>query len=71
MHKSSMMKMEDFKKSYLNSNDELKILDIGSFDKTGNYNYKMILNGKKWTYQGMDLKEGNNVDIVVKDPYDW
>ena len=66
-----MMKMEDFKKSYLNSNDELKILDIGSFDKTGSYNYKMILNGKKWTYQGMDLKEGNNVDIVVKDPYDW
>ena len=42
MHKSSMMKMEYFKDSYLNKNEELKILDVGSFDKTGNYNYKMI-----------------------------
>ena len=71
MHKSSMMKMEYFKKSYLNSNEELKILDIGSFDKTGNYNYKMVLNGNKWTYHGMDLKEGNNVDMVIENPYDW
>ena len=71
MHKSSIMKMEYFKNIYLNPSDELKILDIGSFDKTGNYNYKVILNEEKWTYTGLDLKEGNNVDIVIKDPYDW
>ena len=43
MHKSSYMKMKYFKDAYLNPNQELKILDIGSFDKGGNYNYGMIL----------------------------
>lgn len=71
MHKSSMLKMEYFKETYLNPNDNLKILDVGSFDKTGNYNYGLILNEKNWTYHGLDLKEGNNVDIIVKNPYDW
>lgn len=63
--------MQYFKDTYLNPNDELKILDIGSFDKDGNYNYGLILNEDKWTYQGLDLREGNNIDIVVESPYDW
>ena len=41
-----MMKMEYFKDSYLNKNEELKILDVGSFDKTGTYNYKMVVTGQ-------------------------
>lgn len=71
MHKSSYLKMKYFKDTYLNPNDELKILDIGSFDKGGNYNYGLILNEETWTYHGLDLKPGNNIDIVVDDPYDW
>lgn len=71
MHKSSYLKMQYFKETYLNPNDELKILDIGSFDKDGNYNYGLILNEKKWTYHGLDLKQGNNIDIVVENAYDW
>lgn len=71
MHKSSFMKMQYFKDTYLNPEDSLKILDIGSFDRGGNYNYGIILNEKKWKYQGLDLKEGNNVDIIVKDAYNW
>lgn len=63
--------MQYFKDTYLNPNDELKILDIGSFDKDGNYNYGLILNENKWTYHGLDLREGNNIDIVVESPYDW
>ena len=66
-----MLKMEYFKETYLNPNDNLKILDVGSFDKTGDYNYGMVLNEKNWTYHGLDLKEGNNVDIIVENPYDW
>ena len=46
MHKSSYLKMQYFKETYLNPNEELKILDIGSFDKDGNYNYGLILNEK-------------------------
>ena len=71
MHKSSYLKMKYFKETYLNPNMELKILDIGSFDKTGDYNYGLILNEDKWDYKGLDLREGNNVDIIVKNPYDW
>ncbi|WP_296853946.1 bifunctional 2-polyprenyl-6-hydroxyphenol methylase/3-demethylubiquinol 3-O-methyltransferase UbiG [uncultured Methanobrevibacter sp.] len=71
MHKSSYLKMQYFKETYLNPNEELKILDIGSFDKDGNYNYGLILNEKKWTYHGLDLKQGNNIDIVVENAYDW
>lgn len=71
MHKSSMMKMEYFKNNYLNPSAELKILDIGAFDKTGNFNYGRVLNEEKWTYNGLDLQAGNNVDIVLKDPYNW
>lgn len=71
MHRSSYARMRYFKENYLNPNDELKILDIGSFDRNGDYNYGLILNEKKWTYNGLDLKEGNNVDIVVENAYDW
>ena len=71
MHKSSYKKMQYFKNTYLNPNDELKILDIGSFDKDGNYNYGIILNEKKWTYHGLDMKPGNNINIVVENPYNW
>lgn len=71
MHKSSYQKMQYFKNTYLNPNDELKILDIGSYDKDGNYNYGIILNEKNWTYHGLDMRPGNNIDIVVENPYDW
>ena len=63
--------MKYFKETYLNAEDELKILDVGSFDKDGDYNYGLILNEEKWTYHGLDLKEGNNVHVVIEDPYDW
>lgn len=71
MHITSYRKMRYFKENYLNPEDTLRILDIGSFDKNGDYNYGLILNEDTWTYDGLDLKEGNNVDIVVKDPYKW
>ncbi|WP_298523224.1 class I SAM-dependent methyltransferase [uncultured Methanobrevibacter sp.] len=71
MHPSSYLKMEYFKNAYLNPDKELKILDIGSFDKSGKYNYGLLMQEEKWTYHGLDLSEGNNVDIVVKDPYNW
>lgn len=63
--------MKYFKETYLNPSHRLKILDIGSFDRDGDYNYGLILNEKRWTYHGLDLKEGNNVHVVVDDPYDW
>lgn len=71
MHYSSYQRMRYFYETYLNPNDKLKILDIGSFDRKGDYNYGNLITTKNWTYHGLDLKKGNNVDIVVENPYDW
>jgi SAM-dependent methyltransferase len=68
MHDSSYLKMKDFKEKYLNKNDTLKILDVGSL---GEYNYRNIFDEQKWDYIGLDIKEGPNVDLVVDDIYNW
>lgn len=72
MHKSSHDKMSWFKNTYLNDNDFLDILDVGSLDTSGtNYNYKSIFNSPNWTYHDLDFEKGDNVDIVVDDIYNW
>ena len=63
--------MEWFKKTYLNTSNKLDILDVGSLDGKGNYNYSDIFNESNWTYTGLDFQAGNNVDIVVTDIYNW
>ena len=67
MHKNSHEKMEWFKNNYLNTSKKLDILDVGSLDGNGNYNYSDIFNETNWTYTGLDFQAGNNVDIVVTD----
>lgn len=70
MHKSSYNKMNWFKNNFLDINDYLKIIDVGSLDTSGNnYNYKSIFNEPKWSYEGLDFKKGNNVDILINDIY--
>lgn len=69
MQESSYSKIMWFKDSYLSINENLKILEIGSLDKYGYYNSRDIFNHPNWVYEGLDIKEGNNVDIVVEDIY--
>lgn len=72
MHESSFSSMRKFKEKYLNKNDILEILDVGSFDSNKKpYNYGLLFNEKNWNYRGMDIREGPNVDIVVSSIYDW
>lgn len=71
MHKNSHSKMEWFKNTYLNTSKKLDILDVGSLDSKGNYNYSDIFDEEKWTYTGLDFQWGNNVDIIVTDIYNW
>ena len=72
MHRSSFLSMENFKNNYLLDYDNLRILDIGSFDSSeSSFNYSQIFNKSSWSYVGMDLKEGPNVDLVVSDIYNW
>lgn len=47
----------------------LKILDIGSQDINGSY--KPLFDNPGWEYSGLDMVEGKNVDVAIKDAYDW
>ena len=72
MHRSSFFSMQKFKTNYLKNLENLKILDIGSYDSSGtSFNYRSIFDEKSWEYVGMDLKEGPNVDLTVLDLYNW
>ena len=74
MHQSSLDKMLAFRNKYLTikKNEELLILDLGSLDVNGSYReYFDHALGADWTYCGIDMAAGKNVDIVLKNPYNW
>ena len=67
MHLSAIQSFIDFKKTYLDEiNHEIKIVEIGS--QSINESIKKYLN-KNFTYIGADVQKGENVDLVLKDPY--
>ena len=67
MHISALKSFLDFKNTYLkDQDDEIKIVEIGS--QSINENIKEHLN-KNHEYIGVDIVKGNNVDIVLEDPY--
>jgi SAM-dependent methyltransferase len=71
MHPNSIGGMMFFRDNFVDplKTKYLKILDVGSLDVNGSY--KELFINDNWTYQGLDVCEGRNVDIVVKDPYKW
>jgi SAM-dependent methyltransferase len=71
MHESSMLRMKWFADNYANkiNKEKIKILDVGSYDVNGSY--KEYFLDKKYSYSGLDMEKGPNVDIVLKNPYDW
>lgn len=74
MHDSSYEKMTLFVDCYLNSfrGQPLQILDFGSqVVDSQNLSYRSVLDDPAWTYRGLDIEAGDNVNVVVDDPYDW
>ncbi len=72
MHPSSLGFMNGFVKKYVKQND--KVLDVGSAVVKGARNlvsYKVLFEEGFVEYTGLDIEEGRNVDLVVKDPYKW
>ena len=50
----------------------LKIIDIGSrIELAQPWCYRQLMVSKKWVYQGLDLKTGDNVNIVSDDPFNY
>jgi SAM-dependent methyltransferase len=71
MHASSIDKMTAFRRRYLDpqSTKPLIILDLGSQDIRGSY--RPIFDRPPWRYVGVDIVPGKNVDLVIRDPYNW
>ena len=71
VHMSSLVKMQYFTAKYLGQyvDQPLKILDIGSQNVNGTY--KQFFENLHWEYIGCDMEAGNNVDLVLKNVYDW
>ena len=71
MHTSSYDKMTKFRRAYLRSREgeEILIYDLGSQNINGCY--RPIFDAPRWNYVGLDMTEGENVDLVLQDPYNW
>jgi SAM-dependent methyltransferase len=72
MHNTSLSKAKSFFYEYAKDGD--KVLEVGSRAEDGMpITYRTMLKQLdiKVEYNGMDLKDGNNVDFVVKDEYNW
>lgn len=69
MHPSSLAKMERFVAERLDPSRPCHIIDLGSMDVYGSYRHLFAKPG--WTYTGVDVAAGENVDLVLADPYHW
>jgi len=70
MHRSSILRMKWFVDNYLAKIEtNIKVLDVGSYDVNGSY--KHLFDEGKYEYMGLDMAAGPNVDIALKNPYDW
>lgn len=49
----------------------LRILDVGSAAVEGVNPYRGIFDRGSWSYVGVDIAAGPNVDVVLENPYDW
>lgn len=64
-----MLRMEWFVQNYLHTNKKHNVLDVGSYNVNGCY--KEIFNHEKFTYVGLDMEAGPNVDLVPSSTYEW
>jgi SAM-dependent methyltransferase len=71
MHQSSYNKMATFRERYLagREHEPLTVYDLGSQDINGSY--KPLFTTGNWSYSGVDMTAGPNVDLVLADPYAW
>lgn len=67
MHESTYREMERFAKSL--PAGPLRIADVGSYDVNGTY--KRIFQREGWSYVGLDVSAGPNVDVVLSGEVEW
>lgn len=67
MHTESRIYMRDAFRVHAAGRDPGLVLDVGAGPKPGMY--RNLWEGGGWTYHGLDLAPGPNVDIVPDDPW--
>ena len=67
MHSSSLQHVRQLVDRHLTDQPTLNVIDIGSYDVNGSY--KSMFDRDGWTYTGVDLTAGPNVDVVLSSPY--
>lgn len=67
MHHSSYEHMRDLVGRYLQREQKLSVVDIGSYDVNGSY--RTLFDSPAWSYCGVDLSAGPGVDIALTSPY--
>ena len=73
MHSSAILNLEKFFSIYLKNFDNPKILDFGSQSLSDHIGSRILLDKMNidYEYTGVDIEKGNNVDIVLGDPYSF
>lgn len=76
MHQNSYNVMGQFVEKYaaplVHIKPIVRVLDIGSCNvQTDQPIYRTLFTNPKFDYTGLDLCSGENVDLVVKEPYNW
>ena len=74
MHPTSLEKMAAMVRIHLEPyrGVPLQVLDFGSQMVEGQQDsYRPLFDDPAWTYHGLDIEDGLNVDICVADPYRW
>ncbi len=64
-----MLRMKWFRDNFLDKKNKYTVLDVGSYGVNGTY--KEIFFGNNFTYTGLDIVDGPNVDLVPKNIYSW
>lgn len=67
MHTEALVAMGVLLHGY--TEPKAKALDVGSLDVNGSYRW--IVEHSGWSYVGLDLQPGKNVDVVATDPYHY
>lgn len=72
MHESSYLKMEAFFQAYADQfgdGERFRVLDVGSASINKGKTYRNVVQKYPADYVGLDMEAGENVDIVVPNPY--
>jgi SAM-dependent methyltransferase len=73
MHEASFEKMRAFRAAYITLDSErpLRVLDVGSGCGEGSLSYRELFSPPDFSYTGLDVAQGHNVDLVPEDTFQW